>query len=99
MTELYYDRFRICKRTLIIDTKSLNLFFNVNIYDLPQKGSHPRSLAFDKSETDSEPDLIFLPCLQQNCIYFAPLCKLGQAVANLIEALCYKPEGRGFDSR
>jgi hypothetical protein len=24
---------------------------------------------------------------------------LGHAVAQLVEALCYKPEGRGFDSR
>jgi hypothetical protein len=23
----------------------------------------------------------------------------GNAVAQLVEALCYKPEGRGFDSR
>jgi hypothetical protein len=27
------------------------------------------------------------------CIY------MGHAVAQLVEALCYKPEGRGFDSR
>ena len=24
---------------------------------------------------------------------------LGHAVVQLVEALCYKPEGRGFDSR
>jgi hypothetical protein len=24
---------------------------------------------------------------------------MGYAVAQLVEALCYKPEGRGFDSR
>jgi hypothetical protein len=27
------------------------------------------------------------------------LRKMGQAVAQLVEALRYKPEGRGFDSR
>ena len=27
------------------------------------------------------------------------LFKEGYAVAELVEALCYKPEGRGFDSR
>ena len=27
------------------------------------------------------------------------LCKRGHAVAQLVEALRYKPEGRGFDSR
>jgi len=26
-------------------------------------------------------------------------CKEGHAVAHLVDALCYKPEGRGFDSR
>jgi len=25
--------------------------------------------------------------------------EMGHAVAQLVEALCYKPEGRGFDSR
>jgi hypothetical protein len=27
------------------------------------------------------------------------IIKLGHAVAQLIEALCYKPQGRGFDSQ
>jgi len=26
-------------------------------------------------------------------------CLMGHAVAQLVEPLCYKPEGRGFDSR
>jgi hypothetical protein len=28
-----------------------------------------------------------------------PITSWGHAVAQLVEALCYKPEGRGFDSR
>jgi hypothetical protein len=27
------------------------------------------------------------------------ICGRGHAVAQLVEALCYKPESRGFDSR
>jgi hypothetical protein len=27
------------------------------------------------------------------------LCSMGHAVAYLVEAVCYKPEGGGFDSR
>jgi hypothetical protein len=30
-------------------------------------------------------------------IYFAPYNYWGHAVVYLVEALCYKPEGRGFD--
>jgi len=32
-------------------------------------------------------------------VYFYLLLDLGHAVAQLVEALRYKPEGRGFDSR
>ena len=32
-------------------------------------------------------------------IYVAAYCSTGHAVAQLFEALRYKPEGRGFDSR
>jgi len=31
--------------------------------------------------------------------YNSTLCIVGHAVAQLVEPLCYKPEGRGFDSR
>ena len=33
------------------------------------------------------------------CIFYSVLLNLGQAVAQLVEALHYKSEGRGFDSR
>jgi hypothetical protein len=34
-------------------------------------------------------------------LYFVPyyLINMGYALAQLVEALCYKPEDRGFDSR
>jgi hypothetical protein len=32
-------------------------------------------------------------------LHTATLHYWGHAVAQLVEALCYKPEGRGFDSR
>jgi hypothetical protein len=36
----------------------------------------------------------------QNPINFASLSEgSGYVVAHLVEALCYKPQGRGFDSR
>ena len=31
--------------------------------------------------------------------YEGTLCYAGNAVAQMVEALCYKPTGRGFDSR
>jgi hypothetical protein len=33
------------------------------------------------------------------CVYAAPLPVRGQTVTHLVEALCSKPAGRGFDSR
>jgi hypothetical protein len=44
--------------------------------------------------------LSFYTCiLQQGCDFIMILCILGHMVARLFEALCYKREGRGFDSR
>jgi hypothetical protein len=39
--------------------------------------------------------LTFFTFLLFVCIFISQ----GHAVAQLVEALCYKPEGRGFDSR
>ena len=36
--------------------------------------------------------------MQHSEIEFNTDCTRGCAVAQLVEALCYKPEGRGFDS-
>jgi hypothetical protein len=38
-------------------------------------------------------------CVREIEILGYILLGLGHAVAQLVEALCYKPEGRGFDSR
>jgi hypothetical protein len=32
-------------------------------------------------------------------VYSGHVVKEGHEVTDLVEALCYKPEGRGFDSR
>ena len=42
----------------------------------------------------------YSPYLENERIYFQDSCKRrGHAVAQLVEALRYMPEGRGFDSR
>ena len=44
-------------------------------------------------------DLVVLYFSTINVIFFSYLLVLGQAVVQFVEALRYKPEGRGFDSR
>jgi hypothetical protein len=49
------------------------------------------------------PLCMLLSVLLYDCMrpmnYLAPLIGVGHAVAQLVEALRYKPEGRGYDSR
>ena len=51
------------------------------------------------SELPLKKKVLVLQCSKLYFYFFPVLNLLGTAVAQWVEALCYKSEGRGFDSR
>jgi hypothetical protein len=58
--------------------------------------SQPPATSHDSEPVESSPHPLTARC-KINLSIVPPY--MGYAVAQLVEALCYKPEGRGFDSR
>ena len=58
-----------------------------------------RSITLVNFQLDAQNSSLFTYNTFIKILYISTCFERGHTVAQLVEALCYKPEGRGFDSR
>jgi hypothetical protein len=63
------------------------------------KGKSKKEGKGDVSNPDVTDCIVIFPCLRRIQYVFKLYTDIKGARGSVVEALCYKPEGRGFDSR